>query len=102
MKAPAPTASGQESVNHDAHMDASRRRMPVNPPPDHTLSAPRASIRMDARLDSATRTKVDDLAARFHRPRAAVLRHIMHWGLRREPTGPLDEVVSHGPGAPSL
>jgi len=42
------------------------------------------SIRMDARLDSATRTKVDALAARFHRPRAAVLCHIMQWGLSRE------------------
>jgi predicted DNA-binding protein len=52
---------------------------------------------MDARLDPATRQKVDDLAQHFHRPRAAVLCHIMHWGLSREPTGPLDQGESHGP-----
>jgi hypothetical protein len=38
---------------------------------------------MDARLDSATRAKVDDLAQYFHQPRAAVVCHIMHWGLNR-------------------
>jgi hypothetical protein len=38
---------------------------------------------MDARLDAVTRAKVDDLAQRFHQPRAAVLCHIMHWGLSR-------------------
>ncbi|HEX9870074.1 MAG TPA: hypothetical protein VGC99_16065 [Candidatus Tectomicrobia bacterium] len=68
----------------------------MNPPPDHTVSAPRASIRMDARLDSATRTKVDEFAARFHRPRAAVLCHIMQWGLSREQTGSLDQGASQG------
>jgi hypothetical protein len=36
-----------------------------------TQSADR--IRMDARLDQTTRAKVDDLAQRFHQPRAAVL-----------------------------
>jgi hypothetical protein len=52
---------------------------------------------MDARLDSTTRAKVDDLATHFHQPRAAVLCHIMHWGLSREPTGLLDQGESHGP-----
>jgi hypothetical protein len=52
---------------------------------------------MDARLDSATRQKIDDLARRFRQPRAAVLCHIMHWGLSREPTGPLDQGESHDP-----
>jgi predicted transcriptional regulator len=58
---------------------------------------PRSSIRMDARLDATTRQKVDDLANRFHQPRAAVLCHIMRWGLSREQTGPLDQGESHGP-----
>jgi hypothetical protein len=31
---------------------------------------------MDARLDAVTRQKVDDLATRFHQPRAAVLCHM--------------------------
>jgi len=44
---------------------------------------------MDARLDATTRQKVDDLATRFHQPRATVLSFIMHWGLSRGPTGPL-------------
>jgi predicted transcriptional regulator len=46
---------------------------------------------MDARLDAETRVKVDDLARHFHQPRAAVLCHIMHWGLSREHPGPLDQ-----------
>jgi len=52
---------------------------------------------MDARLDSTTRAKVDDLATHFHQPRAVVLCHIMQWGLSREPTGPLDEGDAQGP-----
>jgi hypothetical protein len=63
----------------------------MNPAPE------RSSIRMDARLDAATRQKVDDLAQRFHTPRAAVLCHIMHWGLNHGPTGPLDQGESQGP-----
>jgi hypothetical protein len=52
---------------------------------------------MDARLDQTTRQKVDDLAQHFRRPLAAVLCHIMHWGLSREPTGPLDQGDAQGP-----
>jgi hypothetical protein len=52
---------------------------------------------MDARLDSTTRQKVDDLAKRFHQPRAAILCHIMHWGLNCEQTGPLDQGNVQGP-----
>jgi hypothetical protein len=59
--------------------------------------AERSSIRMDARLDATTRAKVDDLARHFHQPRAAVLCHIMHWGLSREPIGPLDQGDAQGP-----
>src|SRR2546427_2564786 len=54
---------------------------PVSSPPDHRPRGARPSIRMDARLDETTRKKVDDLAQRFHTPRAAVLSHIMQWGL---------------------
>jgi hypothetical protein len=52
---------------------------------------------MDARLDSVTRAKVDDLARHFHQPRAAVLCHIMHWGLSRKPTRPLNQGDAQGP-----
>jgi predicted DNA-binding protein len=58
---------------------------------------PRASIRLDARLDATTRQKVDDLARHFRQPRAAVLCHIMRWGLSREHTGPLDQGHAQGP-----
>jgi hypothetical protein len=50
----------------------------VTAPSDDTPGEPRASVRMDARLDTVTRAKVDDLAARFHRPRGGVvyLQHV--------------------------
>jgi predicted transcriptional regulator len=69
----------------------------VNPSSDQTPPDPRASIRIDARLDETTRQKVDDLAQRFHQPRSAVLCHIIHWGLNHGQTGPLDQVESPGP-----
>jgi hypothetical protein len=40
---------------------------------------------------------VDDLATRFHQPRAAVLSYIMHWGLSRGQTSPLDQGDAQGP-----
>ena len=58
---------------------------------------PLSVIRMDARLDATTRQKVDDLAQHFHQPRAAVLCHIMEWGLSHKQPGPLDQGKSHGP-----
>jgi predicted transcriptional regulator len=67
----------------------------VNPLPAHRPGQQRAAVRTDARLDETTRAKVDDLAKRFHQPRAAVLCHIMQWGLRRGET--LDPVESPGP-----
>jgi hypothetical protein len=51
---------------------------------------------MDARLDAATRQKVDDLATRFHQPRAAILCQIIHWGLSHEQLEPLDHGESPG------
>jgi hypothetical protein len=64
----------------------------VNPP-----LAERSIIRMDARLDVATRQKVDELATRFHQPRAAVLCHIMQWGMSHGRTGLNDDDASQGP-----
>jgi predicted transcriptional regulator len=69
----------------------------VNPARNRHLHEPRASIRTDARLDPATRQKVDDLAKCFRQPRAAVLCHIMQWALSREQTGPLDQGDAQGP-----
>jgi hypothetical protein len=70
--------------------------MAMHAPPDYQLHEPRASIRLDARLDATTRQKGDDLARPFHQPRAAVLSHIMHWGLSRGQTGRLDRDDSQG------
>jgi hypothetical protein len=52
---------------------------------------------MGARLDPTARQKVDDLAQHFHQPRAAILCHIMQWGLSREQTRPLDQGDAQGP-----
>jgi hypothetical protein len=65
--------------------------------PDHQPSELRTSVRMDARLDSTTRVKVDELAKRFHQPRAAVVCHIMQWGLSREQPEPVSGAASEGP-----
>jgi hypothetical protein len=69
----------------------------VNPPSDHRLGKSHSSIRMDARLDPTTRAKVDDLARRFRKPRAAVLGHIRRWGLSRGQAERLDGGESEGP-----
>src|SRR5262245_31998660 len=66
---------------------------PSAPPSD----VPRSSIRTDGRLDPTTRQKVDDFARRFHQPRAAILCHIMQWGLSHSQTGPHDQGESAGP-----
>jgi len=98
MRAPAPTASGWGSAKPEARTLRVRlNRMPVQAPPDRPPHHPRASIRMDARLDAMTRPKVDDLARRFHRPRAAVLSHIMRWGLSYDQGGAPDPGTSQGP-----
>ena len=69
----------------------------MNPLPDHRPGQQRAAVRTDARLDAATRQKVDDLATRFDRPRAAVLCQIMAWGLSRAQPAHLDQGESPGP-----
>jgi predicted DNA-binding protein len=69
----------------------------VNPLPDHRPGQQRAAVRTDARLDAATRQKVDDLARHFHTPRAAVLCQIMEWGLSRAQPAHLDQDEPPGP-----
>jgi predicted DNA-binding protein len=69
----------------------------VNPVPDYRPGQQRVAVRTDARLDAATRQKVDDLATRFDRPRAAVLCQIMAWGLSRAQPAHLDQGESPGP-----
>jgi hypothetical protein len=69
----------------------------VTSPPHDKSTDLRPPIRMDARLDATTRATVDDLARRFHRPRAAVLCHIMQWGLSCEHTEPVDQGDIQGP-----
>jgi hypothetical protein len=72
----------------------------VTPSPDHTPPIPPLHVRFNARLDATTRQKVDDLAKRFHQPRAAVLTSIMHWGLSRGPMDKIDHGESQGPVRP--
>jgi hypothetical protein len=67
------------------------------PSSHHKPSEPRSSIRLDARLDQMTRAKVDELARHFHQPRAAVVCHVMHWGLSRDQRGTLNPDDAQGP-----
>jgi predicted DNA-binding protein len=69
----------------------------MNPPPDHNSRVPRSTVRMDARLDAMMRAKLEDLAAAFHRSRAAVLREVMQWGLGRGPVRKPQRDDTHGP-----
>jgi hypothetical protein len=59
------------------HQQLGDEGTPVNPSPDDQPSRSGFSIRTDARLDTMTRAKVDDLAKRFRKPRAAVLSYIL-------------------------
>jgi hypothetical protein len=52
---------------------------------------------MDARLDVTTRPKVDELATRFHQPRAAVVCYIIHWGLGHGQLERIDDGDTQGP-----
>jgi hypothetical protein len=44
-----------------------------------------------------TRAKLEDLATAFPQSRAAVLRHLMRWGLGRRRTGKVDQYDPQGP-----
>jgi predicted transcriptional regulator len=68
----------------------------VTSSPDDNPSASPSDVRFNARLDPTTRQKVDDLAWRFHQPRAAVLISIMQWGLDCGPTDTIDHGISQG------
>ena len=48
---------------------------------------------MDAPLDTRTRATLEDLATQFSQSRAAVLRQVMRWGLRRKPIGVIDDTA---------
>jgi predicted DNA-binding protein len=74
--------------------------MPLNSTPTGPRRQPRASIRMDARLDTMTRAKLEELATTFHRSRAAVLREVMRWGLGRGPVGKPERDDPQGPFHP--
>jgi predicted DNA-binding protein len=52
---------------------------------------------MDARLDSMTRAKLEDLVTHFRRSRAAVLREVMQGDLGRGPLGKPERDDTHGP-----
>jgi hypothetical protein len=67
----------------------SHREMLTMKPPDDRSHRPRRHIRMDAGLDAKTREKLEDLAAGFHRSRAAG-----HSG------GHCADLLLHGRGVP--
>jgi predicted transcriptional regulator len=60
---------------------------------DHPPRPPRRSVRMDAGLDASTREKLEHLATQFRQSRAAVLRQVMRWGLRRKSPGAIDDTA---------
>jgi predicted DNA-binding protein len=95
MKARASIASGSVPVRKN--LQPPRYSKIVKLSPDRKPRKLSSSIRMDARLDQPTQRKADDLARHFHRPRAAVLRSIMQWGLSRERPAPINQGESQGP-----
>jgi predicted transcriptional regulator len=48
---------------------------------------------MDAGLDTKTQAKLEALAIQFNQSRAAMLRPVLRWGLRRELTGMIDDTA---------
>lgn len=69
----------------------------MNPPPDPSPRRSRASVRLDARLDAETRATLEELAAHFHRSRAAVVCQVLRWGLGHEQSGKVDRGEAQGP-----
>jgi hypothetical protein len=53
----------------------------MHPPPEPQPRQHRSHTRRQARLDSETQTKLEELARTFHRKRAVILRYVMQWGL---------------------
>jgi predicted transcriptional regulator len=62
---------------------------PRDPQPRHV----RDRVRYQARLDAETHTKLEELAAAFHRKRSAILRHAMQWGLTQTRGWTVDRAV---------
>jgi predicted transcriptional regulator len=53
----------------------------MHPPAETRPRHRRYSVSRQARLDAETHAKLEELANTFHRKRAAILRHVMQWGL---------------------
>jgi hypothetical protein len=66
---------------------------PRAPQPRHI----RYSVRYQARLDAETAARLEALAARFHRTRAQVLRHVMQCRCTRRPP-PMGSAWPRGSG----
>jgi predicted transcriptional regulator len=66
---------------------------PMNPPRDPQARHVRYSVRHQARLDVETHTKLEELAAAFHRKRSAILRYVMQWGLAQTRGWTVDRAV---------
>jgi len=49
----------------------------------YLYSGSSADIRLEVRLETLTRAKVEELALMFNSSRALVLRQVMRWGVRR-------------------
>jgi predicted transcriptional regulator len=68
----------------------------------------RYSVRCQARLDTETNAKLEELVSALHRKRAAILRHVMQWGLahtrgwRVDPSTPERPQLVHMLVAPEL
>jgi hypothetical protein len=69
----------------------------VNTPSSRQPAQRTTSVRMDARLDTMTRAKLETLAATFRRSHAVVLRQVMRWSLSR---GQPDQVPRDDPPGP--
>jgi predicted transcriptional regulator len=53
----------------------------VHPPPEPQPRQRHDSARCQARLDAETHAKLEELVSALLRKRAAILRHVMQWGL---------------------
>jgi predicted transcriptional regulator len=69
----------------------------INPPRAPQARHVRYSVRHQARLDVETHTKLEELAAAFHRKRSAILRYVMQWGLTQTQKWTVDPSISDRP-----
>jgi predicted transcriptional regulator len=66
----------------------------MNPVPDPQPRSVRYSARRHARLDAETHAKLEELAHRFHRKRAAIMRFVMGWALTHTQEWTVDRSIS--------